>query len=278
LYRYEVVETWGDVPDFVSRLVGEADAFLLYSEDRGEWSQQSYWRDADGIVGGWALERRGAAYFLNGHAIQEIPEADLSDERAEGTSSDGEAQAAEGLDASCVRYGNNRSCRAERPSVSRPTGLTSPTVQNSGKYTVRFTTTAPSTRNRGGSVSAPDSPLGVVTSEGTVRPPGSALTTDEMADIERILLLTLDADDAMTVVQELMAAGYSILSEAAIERTMRDIADGDGRRNPDDGRDGRPAREHLALHPLAIRHEATDHPREGHLCRRRRRLVNSPEW
>jgi hypothetical protein len=35
-YRYWVTETWGDVPDQISRLVGEPDGFLLYPENRGQ--------------------------------------------------------------------------------------------------------------------------------------------------------------------------------------------------------------------------------------------------
>ena len=54
-YRYRVTETWGDVPEQISRLVGEPTGFLLYPEWRGKESEQELWQDGKGIVGGWAL-------------------------------------------------------------------------------------------------------------------------------------------------------------------------------------------------------------------------------
>lgn len=57
-YQYAVVETWGDVPDQIAAIVNKPDAHLLYNEDRGEVSQQEFFR-AGAIVGGWVLEFRG---------------------------------------------------------------------------------------------------------------------------------------------------------------------------------------------------------------------------
>lgn len=51
------------------------------------------------------------------------------------------------------------------------------------------------------------------------------LTAEEMADIESIVLRTLDEDDAMSVIQDLMSAGYLIVNQRWVEELIRQTAE-----------------------------------------------------
>lgn len=59
-YAYRVVEVWGDVPEAISRLLNQDDAYLLYPEYRGRESQQDL-MDLTTCThkGGWYMEYAG---------------------------------------------------------------------------------------------------------------------------------------------------------------------------------------------------------------------------
>lgn len=59
LYRYRVIQTWGDVPEQVRSIENKADAYLLYPEYRGRSDRQDFFDDKRGVVGGWAMKYAG---------------------------------------------------------------------------------------------------------------------------------------------------------------------------------------------------------------------------
>lgn len=63
----------GDVPDGIASLVGEPDGYLLYRDDRGQWSQQFVHRIGEGIVGGWDMERVGRCRVVDGVVVDPLP-------------------------------------------------------------------------------------------------------------------------------------------------------------------------------------------------------------
>jgi hypothetical protein len=59
-HRYRVVEAWGDVPDSITSLIDEPDAYLIYPEFRGAESQQDLMDMTRArIKGGWYMEWAG---------------------------------------------------------------------------------------------------------------------------------------------------------------------------------------------------------------------------
>lgn len=71
-YRYAVTGAWGDVPPAITAMVDEDESYLLYPEDRGEWSQQDLVRNG-AIIGGWSLEARGHCFLDEGGEV--VPES-----------------------------------------------------------------------------------------------------------------------------------------------------------------------------------------------------------
>ncbi len=73
LWRYRVDGFEGVVPPFVAELLVEEDGFMLYPEDRGEWSMQHFMQ-AHKVVGGWTMTRAGRCRVVAGKVVESEPE------------------------------------------------------------------------------------------------------------------------------------------------------------------------------------------------------------